>query len=239
MKQKFLALLTLVASIVLTSSCIFIGPSVKGNGKVVEENRKAGKFNEIKVSRGMNVYITQGDETKVIVKADENLLEYIETNVENRVLKVTTKENIRKATSKKVFVTVKELENIRSLAGSNVYSENILRCDNLTISSTAGSNVKVEIDAKDVIASASAGSNIKIEGKSKSFEGKASAGSNIKAEGLTTKECNVKTSSGANIWIRVTGELQASANSGGNIFYYGNPKNLDTNSSSGGNIIKK
>ena len=187
----------------------------------------------------MNVYISQGNETRVVVKADENLLDIIRTEVENHTLKVTTSENIRRASSKKVYVTVPEISAITSVAGSNVFSENVLHSKQLEVSGSAGSNIKLEVDAGELNASASAGSNIKLEGKTKSFTGKASSGANIKAEGLTTGDCNVRASSGANLWITVTDNLEAKANSGGNVIYFGQPKSTDTESSSGGNIVKR
>ena len=49
------------------SSCIF-SPTVKGNGNVSTENRSVSPFDEIKVSKGINLYITQGDEFRLTVK---------------------------------------------------------------------------------------------------------------------------------------------------------------------------
>ena len=238
MKNNIVVLLSLSLVIIL-SSCIFIGPSRKGNGHVVEQNRKVSSFDKIKVSRGMNVYISQGNEIRVVVKADENLLNIIRTEVDNHTLKVTTSENIRRASSKKVFVTVPEISEITSVAGSNVFSENVLHTKQLGITSSAGSNIKLEIDTGELNASASAGSNIKLEGISKSFTGKASSGANIKAEELTTAGCSARVSSGANIFITVTENLEAHASSGGNIIYFGQPKSTDTESSSGGNVVKR
>lgn len=239
MKNKIQIFTSLLLSLLVSTSCIFMGPSIKGNGNVVEENRKTGSFDEIKVSRGMNVYITQGDKTKVIVKADDNLLDAIVTEVEGSTLKVTSNKNIRNATTKKVFITTPNISMIKSSAGSNVFSENIIESKNLDLSGSAGSNMKLKIKVGTVEASASSGSNIKIEGSAKSFSGKASSGSNIKAEELNSKNCNVKVSSGANIWITVKNDFEAHASSGGNIFYYGNPEITDIEKSLGGNIIKK
>ena len=98
MKQKVMTLASLFILLIISSSCIFMGPPVKGNGNVVEEKRKAGKFDEIKVSRGMNVYISQGSENRILVKADENLLEFIETEVEGRALKISSSRSIGRAT---------------------------------------------------------------------------------------------------------------------------------------------
>lgn len=239
MKKKNLFLSSLILLIFFSTSCIFSGPTLKGNGNVVEETRKTLNFEEIKVSRGMNVYISQGDKTKIVVKADENLLDAIETSMEGNVLKITTNRNIRKATTKKVYVTTPDISVIKSFAGSNVYSETTLKSKNLEISSSAGSNIKLELEASNLNVSATAGSNIKLDGTTGSFTGKASAGSNIKAEGLSATNCIVRTSSGANIWITVKSDFEGHASSGGNVFYYGNPKSINVNNSSGGNVIKK
>jgi len=239
MKQKITLLAIVIFAMLVTTSCIYTGPSIKGNGNVVEENRKTGDFKEVRVSRGMNVYISQGDFTKVTVKADENLLDAIETRIEGDALKVTSNTNIRSATVKKVFVTVPDISLIKASAGSNVFSETLINSKSLDLSSSAGSNMKLDVNTQNLDASVSAGSNIKLEGKTENFYGKASSGSNLKAEELTSKYCEVKVSSGANIWISVQEDLKAGASSGGNIFYYGNPGSTDINKSSGGNVIKK
>ncbi len=202
------------------SSCIFVGPSIKGNGHVVEENRAVKDFDEIKVSRGMNVFISQGDEEQLMVKADENIVDAITTKVEDGVLKVSTSERIRSATSKKVFVTVVDVEKIGAFAGCNVYSETVISSDKLDLECTAGSNMKLEIEAGELKASTSAGSN-------------------IKAGDLTTQKCKAKGSSGANVWIRVTDSFSGKASSGANVFYYGRPETINVSSSSGGNVRKK
>lgn len=238
MKTKTIILFSFLLNIFLFSSCIFIGPSVKGNGEVVEERRNVENFDEIKTSRGMNVYLSQGNNKKVLVVADSNLMDAIETKVEDNTLVVTTSQNIRRSKSLKVFVTAPQINNIRSTAGSNVNSENQLKTDNLELNASAGSNIRLDVDAENLDVSATAGSNINLEGRSAIFTAKASAGSNIRAEDLTVKDCNARTNSGANIWIRVNSKFEGKASSGGNVFYSGNPESINSESSSGGNVIK-
>jgi len=239
-------------------ACIFLGPSIEGNGNVTEENRKSGDFDEIEVSRGMNVYISQGDITKVVVRADENLMDAIETITEDNKLIVKAKQNIRKAKSKKVFVTVPKIKEISSSSGSNVYSETKITSKNLELSTSSGSNMtmevnvgnlessassgsnlKLQIKAENIEATASSGSNIFIEGKTDTFKGKVSSGSNIKAEDLSSESCTAQASSGGNIWITANKELNGKVSSGGNVFYYGNAETKNIEKSSGGNVIKK
>lgn len=235
--KKLSIILSVAIFATFLSSCYFPG-SIKGNGNVVEETRTVEEFSKISVSRGMNVYISQGTTNKVLVKADENLLKVIDTYVDDRTLKVTALKGIRNATSNKVFVTVTNLEFVKSTSGSNVFSEDTLQFGNLELRSTAGSNMRLSLLAGDIEISAAAGSNIFLEGTAKSVNMKASSGANIKAGDLQTEKCNVKVSSGANIWLNVKNGLNAKASSGGNIWYKGEPNPVEVEKSSGGNVFK-
>lgn len=237
MKKAAILLTAILVSVVFVS-CIFTG-SVEGNGKVVEETRDLGDFDKISVTRGMNVYITQGTSQKVVVKADENLLDVIETTVSDGTLKVSCNRGIRKAESNKVLVTVRGIEMIKSTAGSNVFAEDTLNLKNLEVKSTAGSNVKLVVKTEKMDVLAMAGSNIFLSGTSESFKAKTNSGSNLKAGELRITDCELRASSGANIWINVSKELTAKVSSGANVFYYGNPEATNIEKSSGGNVIKK
>jgi len=236
MKQKILFLGLLSLSLIM-NSCV-LSPSIKGNGNVVEEERQQSDFDEIKVSRGMNVYISIGDDYKVVVKADENLLEYIETEVDGDALVIRSNANIRNAKSKAVYVTLPELEVVKATAGSNVYSENTLEVTDIDVAASAGANIKLALAADHVNASSAAGSNIFLEGKANSINAKANSGSNIKAGDLKCRKAELKVNSGANIWAFTSESLAAKASSGGNIFYAGQPSETDIHKSSGGNVIK-
>lgn len=238
MKTKTGILLLLLLTFAF-SSCLFIGPSLKGNGKVVEQPRKTDKFHGVKVTSGMNVQLVQGTENKVVVVADENLLKAIETEVNDGILEVKATANIRRAESKKVVVTVTRINEIRATAGSNLFTENQLESDRLLVRGTAGSTLNISFSAERAEIQASSGANLTLSGEAANVTLKASSGANLNAETLLSRSCETKVSSGANIWISVADALTAEASSGGNIFYYGTPASVNTSSSSGGNIIRK
>jgi len=234
--KKAATILSVIFFSVVFTSCIL--NSEKGNGIVKEEIRDCSKFDAITVTRGMNVYVSQGQETRVMVKADENLLEYIETEVDDNTLKVTCTKSIQKATSNKVFVTVPNLEMVKASAGSNFFTETPVKVSVLEIKASAGSNIHFNMEEADADVSASAGSNIFLSGNAKSLNVKASSGSNIKAGDLQSQNADADVSSGANVWLNVAGSLKAEASSGGNIFYTGAATQTTINKSSGGNVIK-
>ncbi len=240
MRSKQFQLIGIIAVLsVLLMSCMFIGPSVKGNGNVKEEVRQVGAFDQIKVSRGMNVYITQGSPAKVVVIADSNLHEFIVTKVEGGVLKITTKENIRWAEEKKVMVTVEKLTGVDANSGANIWSQTQIKSDNLKLGANSGANLTMDVDARSLNADCSSGANIKLSGLAKEAELGTSSGANLKGENLKAEQCRMSASSGGNVSSTVTGKLDADASSGGNIVYYGEPTSTNVNSSSGGNIHRK
>lgn len=240
MKTKQLQLLGIMVAIsLLLSSCWFMGPSIKGNGNVTEEVRQVDEFNKIDVSRGMNVYITQGSPAKVVVIADNNLHESIETKVEGGVLKVYVNENIRWAKEKKVMVTVEKLSKVESTSGSNVYSQNQMMSEDIELSAGSGANIKMEVNAKNLKADCSAGANIHLSGLAIEAELEGSSGANLKGQELKVENCKMRVSSGANVYASVSGKLEAKASSGGNVNYYGEPTSTEIDCSSGGNVHRK
>jgi hypothetical protein len=240
MKTKHIQLTGIFAFLTLIlSSCWVLGPSIKGDGNVTEETRQVGEFDQIDVSRGMNVHITQGSPAKVVVIADSNLHELIETKVEGGVLKVFINENIRWAKEKKVMVTVGKLNGVRTSSGSNAWSQNQIVSENLELKASSGANITMDINAKYLKADCSSGANIRLSGLAKEADLEASSGANLKAPDLKADNCKMKASSGGNVSATVNERLEAKASSGGNVAYYGNPKETDVNTSSGGNIHKK
>lgn len=238
-RQQFQLIGFLTVISLLVSSCWFLGPSVKGNGNVTKETREVGEFDEIKVSRGMNVYITQGTPASVVVIADNNLHEIIQTEVRGHELRIYADENIRWAKEKKVLVTVEKLSGVGTSSGSNAWSQGQITTENLELKSSSGANLTMEVDAKYLKADCSSGANIILSGLAKEAELESSSGASLNGEELKADYCRMRASSGGNVSSTVTEKLEAHASSGGNVFYSGEPASTEINSSSGGNIIRK
>lgn len=224
---------------ILLSSCWFMGPSVRGNGHVKEEVRQVDEFDQISVSRGMNVYITQGSPQKVVVIADSNLHDIIQTKVHGHELQIYADENIRWASEKKVMVTVENLNAIKASSGANAYSQGQIMSEDMEISAGSGANQTIELNVKNLKADCSSGANIRLSGIAKEAELETSSGANLICPDLKADQCKMSASSGGNVSATVTEKLEAHASSGGNVSYYGEPASIDVHTSSGGNIHRK
>lgn len=238
-KISVIMILFLIGSSFVFSSCWFMGPSVKGNGKVTKEVRTVDEFDQIKVNRGMNAYITQGSPAEVVVIADNNLHETITTEVEGGVLTVSVNENIRWAKEKKVMITVEKLKKVEVSSGANAWSQNRIMSKSIDLKASSGANLTMELNCENLSADCSSGANIFLSGIAAKGYLEASSGSNVKGKNLVVEDCRMKASSGANVSATVTNRLDAKASSGGNVMYFGEPATTEINSSSGGNIIKQ
>ena len=115
--------LLIIAIAITAISCSAVGQSRKtvyGNKKVVTTEREASSFNKLRVSAGIDVYLKQGNNEAISVEADENLHDYIITEVRDETLNVYTEANIRDAERKRVYVTMKEITSVSTSSAGNI-----------------------------------------------------------------------------------------------------------------------
>src|SRR5574344_900769 len=126
------------------------GRTVTGNGNIIKQTRQTGPFKEINASEGVNVFLFQGDEEKVVVEADENIQNCIITEVNGSTLSCYIDCNIRHSKKMNVYVNYKSLNSITASSGSDISGETIIKADNLDINVSSGAEIKVEVDAERV-----------------------------------------------------------------------------------------
>jgi len=210
---------------------------VRGNGNVVTDQRKiSNDFVRVELSRGLELHLTQSSELSLRVEADENLQELITTEVKDGVLTITSQRNIWQAGSKKVHLSVDNLNQIDASSGSEVYTVNTFTGEALRLNMSSGATARMDLAVEDLSCESSSGSDIRLTGKAVNFTASSSSGSDIKAQELEAENCSASASSGSDIKVHVTGEFQGSASSGSDIQFQGSPKVVNKDSNSGGSV---
>lgn len=225
--MKKLKIIIVALIVVSAASCQFdinLGQE-HGNGNVITEERPVtANFDEVKGSAGLDVFLTKGTENKIVVEADENLMEFIETEIKNGKLHVTSRENIGRSKSKKVHVTYVQLSKVASSSGADVIVNSVLENDYITLDASSGSDLEVEVFAKEVIAETSSGADLIVSGKAVNLQADASSGSDLDAKDLYVVTCKAEASSGSDVTVHVKETLEVKATSGADINYYGEPQ---------------
>lgn len=247
------------AMLTLSVQCNIDGfNTIKGEGEVAEKEFDLSTFEELSLANGWDVKLVQANENKLVVKANENLIEELKIDEADQSLKIGTKsnDNIGKADSKLITLYFDgDLSKLKASSGVNLFAPEQLKFKDIEVSSSSGSEVELNIESQklncssssgskmtlkisstDVIANSSSGSDLEITGKSKSLNANSSSGSDLKIEGYTDN-LNADSSSGSSIDAKNLKALNitASASSGSRIGVY--PiETLKAKSSSGASV---
>lgn len=239
--MKSIKNLTIVLICLSMTACLNgqLRRTVTGNRDVVTRERQAGEFTGIRVSTGIDVYLSQGNNHSIKVEADENLHEYILTEVKNDVLNIYTDVNIRSAERKRVYVTMRDIKSVSTSSAGDVIGETPVRTSSLRLSATSAGNIRLEVSADQIRVDISSSGDMTLSGETGMLEAGLSSAGDLNAFNLTSREADVSVSSAGDADITVTEKLTARASSAGDINYRGNPKYLDAHSSSAGGIHKR
>ena len=239
MKTLRLVALLLFANLLFPSASVQAANVLKG-----KQTRQVTGFHGISVSSGIHLQLTQENVEKVVVEAESDDMDKIITKVEDGILKIYVKDKSWsgfnwKNRTLKVYVSFKEMDKLHASAGSGVDAESSFKLGSFALHVSSGANVKLDLEATDMDVSASSGCGIVLKGKAREIKADASSGSHINAAELECKKCKASVSSGANIKVNVTEDLDANASSGGGITYSGNPATKNIHKSSGGGVSSR
>ncbi|MFO7656949.1 MAG: head GIN domain-containing protein [Bacteroidales bacterium] len=225
-------------AVIIQGCVINLGDSVTGNGNVVEETRYADDFVSLRVSNGLDVYLTQGTEIFIKLEVDENLLEHIKTDISGKELKIYSDVSIRMAKSKKIYLGYRNLNEIHISSAGDVKGENTLHTDELKIRLSSAGDLKLDVIAEEVDIDISSSGNALLSGRTGYLHASLSSAGDLNAFNLEAEKADVNVSSAGDAKVFVTGEARFKSSSAGDIVYKGNPEILEMNSSSAGDIRK-
>lgn len=226
------AVITL-ATLALCSSC-----SESGKGFVNTEQRVLGRtFDKVKVSDGLSVSITNGDQ-RVAVTTDDNLRNNIVTDIDGDTLK------IRLAHNEDVKPTVLQIEvSTPSLRGLNVEGYSTVnaeatQAENWHLDVDSKSHVKVNnIGAGDLFVNVSDESLAEVTGQANYISVDCHDKSSMNSDGLTAVKAKVDISGQSQVNVRATNEIQVDSTGNSRTFVSGNPATRKVNADNGSSVV--
>ena len=211
------------------------------------EPRTVGSFHAIRISNAFEVYISQGGEDAVAISASKP--EYkakIITKVENGVLivKFDDDKNFWRGlnTNKqklKAYISIKKIDRLDVSGACNVFFEEGLSAEGLSIDLSGASDMKGKIDAKILKVDISGASSATISGNAATLDIEASGASDFKGYDLVTNYCDAKASGASSVNITVNKELNAHANGASSVRFKGEGLIRDIKTSGASNVTRK
>ncbi|MEO5995189.1 MAG: head GIN domain-containing protein [Chitinophagaceae bacterium] len=219
-----LSLLFMIAGAVLFfSSC----RKVVGTGPVITENRSGDYFTSISLHLSGNVYYKQASVYSIEIKAQQNILDIIESPVINQELILRFKKNVFVRRHEDISITISS----PSVSALNVNGS----CNLQTIGDFSPANCRLEIngsgnisifnlvtDNMDGVISGSG--DIKVSGGSANHQSlKISGSGSMDYLNMSAKTVNTTTSGSGSIKVNVSERLDAKISGSGHVYYRGTP----------------
>ena len=236
--KKLVTLSLVLCTVAVTAQW---GKRVKGNGKVVTIERSVGAYDAVASAGWFDVELVDGSEGQLTLKGEENLLEYIKTEVKDGKLVIKVKKGVNLKPSNwnsaiLITVPVEEIEAV-SLSGSgDVVSKTTLRADDFKASISGSGDVSLAIEANDLKANVSGSGDMDLEGKAGNFDVSIAGSGDIKAFNLEADYVDAKVSGSADLSVTANKGIKARVAGSGDITYKGNPEKIDTKISGSGDI---
>lgn len=205
-------------------ACTPFGKRVKGNGKLVTESRKISVAERISLRGDMEVVLTKGP-TGVQVSADENLLKYIRTVVDEDILTVSTRDGYNLVSDNKMVVTIStpEISDVHVLGSGNITSADKFVSENkMSIKTTGSGNITLGINCPNVDARITGSGDLNLKGETRNLEVGITGSGNFNGNELKSENADVKISGSGNAAVFADVKLKAGISGSGEIRYKGN-----------------
>jgi len=219
------------------------GKKVRGNGEMVSRDRSTGDYDAISVSGSFDVDLVAGAEGKVTVYADENLQEWIITEVKNGTLVIKTENGVNLRPSNwndgiRITVPVEAISAVTLSGSGDISGKTLLKAPEFSTTMSGSGDINLEVETDELSASMSGSGDMNLKGATGRFKVAISGSGDIDAYDLQAREVDASISGSADIRVNVNELLKARVSGSGNIRYRGNPAKIDTKASGSGDISR-
>lgn len=210
----------------------------KGSGTVITDNRKVTDFTKLEVNGGFKVILKQDSSLNVNITIDDNLLEYVKTDVSGGKLVISTKKNICASNDAVVTIGVKNLEEIKGSGAITFNSEGKLNVKDFYIDLSGAGRTDLDLSAANVRTEGSGATEIKLKGQAASNTVDLKGSSKVNALDFVVGSYNIETTGAGDYKINVLKSLIVKTTGASSIEYRGNPTTVEKKET-GSSTIKK
>lgn len=206
---------------------------IEGDGNIITQEQTFEPFDKLIIEGGLSIEYILGESNILIIEADSNLMQNIETSLIDKTLKIKNNTSIRKQVNCKL--TAPMVKEITISSGAKLTSKDTIQSQPLDFTLNAGSSLSLIGNFDTIASTINAGSKATLVGTCKEMKVSINAGSELHSLGMETDYLVISANAGSN--ANVNGkELELSATSGSVIRYNEGATLKKVETSSGGSI---
>jgi hypothetical protein len=232
-KINFLFVLVLFTLVLLSVASLAFA-------QTTNKTLELSEFQSIYVNSNYTVYLKQTNKQEVKVEALSDIYSLTEIKVENGVLMINVErkpdnpnksiwakiDDIKLNPAMKVYVSVKNVNELMVNGGGKIISENSIASDNLTLGVAGSGVLDLDVKGKNIKTELSGSGNIILKGYASYNEISMSGSGNLNAFNLELETAKIKLSGSGLAEISVSNSLDAVVLGSGVIKHKGNTKTV-------------
>lgn len=220
-----LALILIMGMFTTASFGCFNIPSNQRSDDMVKEERAVSNFTRLDIGGAFQVYLSQGDEEKLVVEADAEEIKDIVTEVTGSKLKIYYNSKWAGRTHQmNIYLTFKTLDDINFSGAVEVKTEGTLKFADLDMDISGAAEIDMTMDVEKFSAEFSGASELDFKGTCKSGNLELSGASELNAQEFECDDLYVEVSGASEAKVWATGTLKIDASGASEIKYKGQPQ---------------
>ena len=213
---------------------------ITGSGNIITQERHLDKFTGINSSGSIDIEVMNDNSQLVKVEADDNILPYLITDVEDGILNVHLRShNSYHNFHAKVFVSSPSISSLYVTGSGSITSKGTLKdMDQIECRMSGSGNIDAMVDAPVVIATLGGSGIIKLEGRTRDMKCTLTGSGELKCRDLLSENAEVKVTGSGSAHVYASVKLDARVTGSGDIHYSGHPASPTIRKTGSGSVIE-
>jgi len=204
------------------------GQVVVGSSNIISQEKQLSAYDRIEVLGSYDVIFTDGEVGKIKIKAPDNILPLIQTEVSDGLLRIDTGKNRYKVKEPIIiYVPVdSRLKQVVIKGSADIYTEKSLETKALEVDVYGSGDVRLQVDASSLALKIDGSGDIRVSGRAKDLSIDISGSGDVDTSKLTAEKAVISISGAGDVSAYVTEDVDVSITGSGDVTIKGNPKKV-------------
>lgn len=197
--------------------------SISGSGNVKNEIRDVNGFTGVTLAGSGNAYVTPGAAFRVEVVTDDNIIEYVTTDIRNGVLVLSIRPgtSIRNVSRLDFNVSMPALDSATIQGSGNISVTGTVKGSSVSFSIQGSGSIDAAVDVAELSSTIAGSGNIALKGRADSQKINVGGSGNVENRNLAADNVDVTIAGSGDVWVQAAKKLDANILGSGNVHYRG------------------
>ena len=217
------------------------GQVVVGSSNIISQEKQLSAYDRIEVLGSYDVIFTDGEVGKIKIKAPDNILPLIQTEVSDGLLRIDTGKNRYKVKEPIIiYVPVdSRLKQVVIKGSADIYTEKNLETKALNVGIYGSGDARLVVDVSSLALEVVGAGDIRVSGRTKDLSIDISGSGDVDTSKLTAEKAAISISGAGDVSAYVTEDVDVSIAGAGDVTVKGNPKKVKQKINGSGGVSVK